>query len=617
MKRKNSRLLAGIIAAVLCFGIAGCGKTESKQEDTFVHLNYKTGMDGKKNYNSKLYGMNHNAVEGADPGCFYLSEEEDPVYGGYFYMYPTSFATNESASMKDEYYKENKISNLLASCYRSKDLYNWERCGVLEKGFTCIIDEEDWCQDLFYAPEVIRNPADGKYYMYFNAIVPENYGVEGISSSANKYDRFYIGVAVSDTPVGPFDVLYDTDPATGKRVPTINFRTGCKIENNWAVIDISPFFDDNGDFYLYFNKHQDDNYSHLNGIFGMKMKSMTVPDYSTVSCLTQAGKVTASNEPGNILEIQSGETYSSTESGINEAPFMLKHNGKYYLTYSSNGYAHIGYSVHQAISDNPLSGFEKLDVEKGNPVLDGSVYGYMNGTGHHAFAQKGEELYIIYHRHDSIYGYSASWGRALCADKAHFVVNADGLEVLTASGPTKGLVWLSESISGYKNLAQTASVEVDNGSGIQYLTDGILPYYTVTKDFLLKAEGKVTVTFKWNEPVDVTSVMVFNAMNADKAFSKVSDVRFKLAEQPEWSSKDYDYAVIKDLKFPSEYWNAETKEYIAGAPAVAEFNSMKVSEVQITIDATDRLVSENNKGKKNISLNLSEIVILGGVENHE
>lgn len=615
MKSKYSRLLAGILAATLCFGTAGCGNTGQKQEDSLVHLNYGTGMDEDGDYNSKLYGMNHNDIEGADPGCFYLSEEEDPIYGGYFYMYPTSFATNEGASLADEYYKENKISNLLASCYRSKDLYNWERCGALEQGFACIIDEEDWCQDLFWAPEVIRNPANGKYYMYFNASAPENYGVESMSGSSNPYDRFYIGVAVADSPMGPFDVLYDIDSATGKRVPTINFKTGCNIENNWAVIDVSPFFDDNGDFYLYFNKHQDDNYSHLNGVFGMKMKSMTIPDYTSVSCLTQAGKVTASNEPSDILNIKEGADYVSTESGINEAPFMIKHNGKYYLTYSSNGYAHIGYSVHQAVSDNPLSEFEKLDIGKGNPVLDGSVHGYMNGTAHHSFAQKGEELYIIYHRHDSIYGYSASWGRAICADRAHFVTNADGLDVLTASGPTKGLIWLSESISGYKNLAQTAEVQISNGTGVQYLTDGILPYYTVTQDFVMNAEDEVTVTFKWKKPVDISSVMIYNAMESDKAYSKISDIRFKLAEKPEWASEEYGYAVIKDLEFPSCYWNADSKEYIACAPAVAEFDTILVSEVKITIDATDRLVSENKKGEENVSLNLSEIVILGGVEN--
>lgn len=618
MKKKCNRLLAGVLAAVLCFGVVGCSNTKQEQEDSLVYLSYGTGIDENGNYNNKLYGMNGNDVENADPGCFYLSEEEDPVYGGYFYMYPTGNATAEGGSLNDPYYKENKISNLFARCYRSKNLYNWELCGALEGGYSAVVDEEDWCQSNFWAPEVIRNPADGKYYLYFSASVSENYGVESISSSLNTYDRLYLGVAVSDTPVGPFDVLYDVDAATGKRVPTINFKTGCNLEYNWAAIDVSPFFDDNGDFYLYFNKHQDDHYSNFNGVFGMKMEDMATPDYTTVSCLTQAGKVTASNEPGNILNITSGADYSSTESGVNEAPSMIKHNGKYYLTYSSNGYTHIGYSVHQAISDDPLSGFVKPEIALGNPVLDGSVLGYMNGTAHHAFAKKGENLYIIYHRHDSIYGFDASWGRAICADKVQFVQNADGLDVLTANGPTKGLVWLSEDISGYKNLAQSASVQISTGSGVQYLTDGILPFYTVSQDWFTTAESDdITVTLKWEEPVSISSVMVYNAKEADKAFSQVSDMRFKLAEKPEWESREYDYAVIQNLTFPERYWNSESQEYIACAPAVAEFDPILVTELEITIKAADRLVAENKFGEKNTALNLSEIVVLGGAGSNE
>lgn len=618
MKKKSNRCLAILLTALLCVGAAGCGSIGQGQKDSLVYLNYGTGVDESGNYNYKLYGLNVNDIEGADPGCFYLSEEEDPVYGGYFYMYPTSYASIEGGQLNDPYYKENKITNLITSCYRSKDLYRWERCGALEGGYVCAIDEDDWCSDSFCAPEVIRNPADGKYYLYFNAYAKKNYGVESISNSSNNYDRIYLGVAVSDTPVGPFDVLYDIDAATGKRVPTINFKTGCNLEYSFGAIDPSPFFDDDGELYIYFNKHQDDHYARFNGVFGMRMKDMTTPDYSTVTCLTQAGKVTAYNEPGNIVDITTGADYGSTENGINEGPFMIKHNGKYYLTYSSNGYKHIGYSVHQAISDEPLGRFEKTEIGLGNPVLDGSVLGYMNGTAHHAITKKGENYYIVYHRHDSIFGYSAGNGRSICADKLEFVRNADGQEVLTANGPTKGLVWLAEDISGYKNLAQSASVQISTGSGVQYLTDGILPYYTVSQDWFAAADTEdITVTLKWEEPVSISSVMVYNAKEADKAFSKISDMRFQLAEKPQWASREYDYAVISDLAFPDRYWNSGSEEYIACAPAVAEFDPIMVTELTITIKATDRLVAENKFGETNTSLNLSEIVVLGGAGSNE
>ena len=623
MKQKYSKLLVGLLAASLCMGTVGC-KSDNQGQDSLVYLNYATGLDESGNYNDELYGMNINDLGAADPGCFWLSEEEDPRYGGYFYMYPTTSLANSDASLNSGYFEENNVSVIAAACYRSKDMYHWEKCGALEGGYTLQVDEDDWCQSNFWAPEVIRNPADGKYYLYFSASAKANYGVEGISDSTNAFDRLYLGDAVSDSPMGPFDVLYDIDAATGKRVPTINFHTGCKTEYNWAAIDVSPFFDDNGDLYLYFNKHADDHYSELNGIFGMKMKSMSIPDYSTVTCLTQSGVVSASNTPGEIETVVSGESYFSGESGVNEGPIMLKHNGKYYLTYSSNGYEHITYSVHQAVSDSPLGKFTKLTIDQGNPVLDGSSLGYMNGTAHHAIAKRGNELWIIYHRHDSIYGYDSGWGRSVCADRLNFVTNAEGMEVLTANGPSKSLQWLPESVSRYVNLAKSAEVSINRGTGIQYLTDEILPFYTVSQDFALKSEiGKkeksedTVITLKWDEPVSVSSLMIYNAKDVNYAFSKIADVRFKLAEKPEWASREFDYAVIKDLEHPERYYNKDSKEYISCSPAVAEFEEMLVTEIQITIQAEDRLVIENKHGEKNTALNLSEIIVLGGVGNNE
>ena len=108
--------------------------------------------------------------------------------------------------------------------------------------------------------------------------------------------------------------------------------------------------------------------------------------------------------------------------------------------------------------------------------------------------------------------------------------------------------------------------------------------------------------------------MIYNALDVSSAFSKISDIRFKLAEKPDWASEDYTHAVIKDLKFSDLYWNADSEEYISCAPAVAEFNEIMVSEITITISATDRLQKVDKQGEDNTALALSEIVILGGVE---
>lgn len=611
MKNRYSKLLAVVLSAGLCLGIAGCGASE----ETSVYLDYGTGIDEDGNYNDELYGINGNDVKGADPGAFWLSEEEDPVYGGYYYMYTTGWTVESATTLNSAYCVENNVAALAFRCYRSKDLYQWERCGSLDSGYSLQVDDEDWCRDKFWAPEVIQNPSDGKYYMYFSAASTQDYGVSSMSSSTNVQDRIYLCVAVADNPTGPFDILYDTDAETGKRVPTINFHTGCNTQYDWAAIDPSAYYDDDGQLYLYFKKEVDTNYSEISGAFGMKMLDMTRPDYSTVVCLSQPNSVTASSTPGQIEEVTESGSYFFDESNTNEGPFMLKHNGKYYLTYSANGYTSQKYSVHQAVGDSPLGTFTKLDASEGNPVLDGSELGYMVGTAHHCFVQRDGEIFALYHRHDTVFDYATGRGRSIAGDRAVWTTNSDGLNILAINGPSKSLQWLSENVSGYKNLAQTADVGISTGTGGKYLVDGLIPFSSTLADHVVQTEsGDLTVTFRWDEPVSVTSLMIYNAKDVNYAFSKIADIRLKLAEKPEWADEDFTYAVIQDLEFPSRYWDSDSEEYIAGSPAVAEFDEIMVSEITITIEEGDRLMKEDKFGETNTALNLSEIVILGGKE---
>ncbi len=601
MKKTCIRVLCCLVAVACMLSLCACA---AQQEDKVLqYMSYATGIDDSGNYNSQLYNMNGSDMVGADPGCVYVSEEEDPVYGGYYYMYTTSESVGTPLMQNERY---DGVFGIAYQCFRSKNLSSWELCGALD-GYSLRIENEDWCVAGYYwAPEVIRNPADGLYYMYFTGIYPTGYEGVNISQSGNAYDRFAIGIATSESPMGPFKVLYDTDPESGNRVSTINFQTGCGSQYPWAVIDISPFFDDDGTLYLYFCKHQDDHYTSLVGCWGMKMKSMTEADYSTVSCMALPGYKSVSNTPGDIENVVLGEQYYDDESGINEGPFMVKHNGTYYLTYSSNGYKHSEYSIHQALSDNPLSGFVKLDKDKGNPAMDGSQFGFMTGTAHACYTRAGDDLWIIYHRHSTVNNEGES--RSICVDRAAFVENADGQEVLTTNGPSMSLQWLPAEVSGYENLAQTAKVTVSNGEGISYLTDEALPYYEVAADMAFKADGDVTVTLQWDEPVSVASVMVYNSRVSDTAFSTVSDMRFKTNVEQDGKPL---YMVIEDLAFPERYYDSEQQSYLLCSPAVAEFEAITVTELTITIAAGDRLVATDKYGEPNTSVEISEIVILG------
>lgn len=608
MMKNIKRLLAVLLAVIMCVGAIGC---ETNSKDSLVYLNYSTGMDEFGRYNYELYGMNGRTdPDGADPGVFYLSVEEDPEWGGYFYRYTTGSSTYIPST---EYYTENDIVKLTAYCDRSKDLYHWETVGVLAGGYSCAIAERDWCDSDFWAPEVIRNPSDGKYYLYFSAAAKADLGLSYVSASANSQDRFYIAVAVADTPAGPFRLVCDFDEETGTRIPTINFQTGFNLDYNIAAIDASPFFDENGELYLYFVRHPSDNHTG-NVVCGMKMESMAYPDYSTATVLAYPGKTTVTATAGDLENFQSGESYFVTESNVNEGPFMYKHNGLYYLTYSSNGYAHVSYSVHQAVGESPLGPFTKLSQEQGNPVLDGSVFGDVNGTGHHSLVKNGDELWIVYHRHASVYN-GVGWTRPTAVDRVNFVTNSEGIEVMTANGPSRILNWLPEYISGYTNLAQTAQISVSNGTGAQYLVDEILPLYNVTAEQKLFTEkGDLTITLTWQEPVSISSVMIYNSVQVSTAFSQVSDIRFKLAEKPAWATQEYDWAVIQNLQIQSGAWDETSEDYLECAPAVAEIDPILITQLQITIREEDRLVAYDKLGNINTALNISEIVVLGEVE---
>ena len=72
---------------------------------------------------------------------------------------------------------------------------------------------------------------------------------------------------------------------------------------------------------------------------------------------------------------------------------MLKHDGKYYMTYLANDYKSQDYAVGYAVSDHPLGDYVKAPE---NPVLE--CYREVSGTGHSYMLQSPEgELLICYH----------------------------------------------------------------------------------------------------------------------------------------------------------------------------------------------------------------------------
>ncbi len=618
---KNLRKIAVfVVTLVLSLCLLACSGGEASVK--MAYLDYGTGIDSLYRYDTDKYFYNDARVQTADPHVIWVPEERDPVYGGYYYMYGTSNVIDKSTVPS---HGHDGVHLTAMICHRSTNLSDWETAGAF-RGDSLVIYEDEWVYSNVMAPEVLYNEEDQLYYMYFAAASKIDVdGTKEYSGEELWLGRVYQGIATSTTPVGPFRVLHNVVNADGKLItketPPFNFQLAFKdkydMTYNWGAIDASPFIDDDGTLYMYINCHPDSNpYSvgAARGIWGMRMKDYITPDYETLSIITAPDYVSVTGTPGDIRpsSLNPQGDYWFRESNNNEAPYMIKHNGKYYMTYSPTGYSDKNYSIHMAVSDNPLSGFVKLSAEEGNPVLYGRSLAYASGVGHHCFLQVGDELFMIYAKwaNDAVFG--NGWARLAGVERVLWVKNKDGLDVMTANGPSQNLQWVPEK-HGLKNLADDATFSVVGGEGAQYLNDGLIPSQEPVQDRIFTTDENVNIKIFLDQPRNVSAIMIYNAYTSETAFSKIKRIKFKLAEQPTWLTGGYDYLVIDDLLFPDvyDYMDQEVPYIVANAPAVAQFDPIKVTSIEIEYDIADRFTLEDRYGDPTTTVEMAEIVVLG------
>ena len=202
----------------------------------------------------------------------------------------------------------------------------------------------------------------------------------------------HLGIAVASSPLGPFK------------------QDDKKWLNDINEIDGHFFVDDDGTVYLYFVR-----FDNGNVLWCAKMnEDLLSYDKSTASYLFRAE-----------------DEWELRDCSVVEGPFVLKHNGRYYLTYSANHTRSEDYAVGYAVSDNPMGPFVKASC---NPILKKNDF--FNGTGHHSFtaSKDGGEIICVYHARllDN-----TSAPRLTCVDRAGFVPDSNGGDdVLVVYGPT-------------------------------------------------------------------------------------------------------------------------------------------------------------------------------------
>lgn len=240
-----------------------------------------------------------------------------------------------------------------------------------DKGMAMSMGEDNWGTNGFWAPDMIER--DGKYYMYYTA-------------------NEHLCVAVADSPLGPFKQI--------KISP---------IHEDINEIDAHAFKDDDGKYYLYFVRFNEGNV-----IWGAKLNDdmMSINESTLTEILV----------PSQPWELDM--------ASINEGPYMLKKDGIYYLTYSGSHFESPMYGAGYATSTNPLGPFEKYEQ---NPIMQSNSF--VPGAGHHAVATSpdGEEMFMIYHRHESIWNTDP---REFAIDRMRFTENERGETVLEVHGPT-------------------------------------------------------------------------------------------------------------------------------------------------------------------------------------
>lgn len=249
--------------------------------------------------------------------------------------------------------KEFNITEWL--CYSTKDMQTWTDHGVVLKptDFSYGIGEA-------WASQVIER--DGKFYYYTTV------------QAGEPYNSKVVGVAVSDSPTGPF-----IDPI-GKPLVTDDM-TDNGVRGWWNDIDPTALVDDNGEAWLCWG----------NGTcFLAKLKP-------------------------NMIELD-GEIEVVDVPRFVEGPWLHKHNDIYYLTYASMG------------KGKETIAYATAPSMRGPWTPQGELTGMAENsfTIHPAVTEFKGKWYLFYHNAVlTIDGHPGAIGRrSVCVDELFY--NADG-----------------------------------------------------------------------------------------------------------------------------------------------------------------------------------------------
>jgi len=238
-------------------------------------------------------------------------------------------------------------------CFSSKDMVSWKA-----EGSPLSLKEFTWAKRDAWAGHTIER--NGKFYWYVPVHVEQPGG-------------FAIGVAVSDSPTGPFKDALGKPLLTSDMTPDPINPEGRRV--TWDDIDPAIFIDDDGQAYMFWGN---------TNCYMVKLKA-------------------------NMTELD-GPISKVDVPAFTEAPWVHKHGGTYYLSYASRFPELTVYATASKIT-GPWT--------YRNVIL--GIAGNCN-TNHQAIIEFKGKSYIVYHNGGTLTG--GSFRRSVCVDELHY--NADG-----------------------------------------------------------------------------------------------------------------------------------------------------------------------------------------------
>lgn len=243
--------------------------------------------------------------------------------------------------------------------YSTCDMQSWVDHGVVGGWRTFA-----WAKSDAYAPDIVKR--NGKYYLY-----------GPVQHDATK-PGFAIGVAVADSPLGPFK------DARGSALITDDMTR--ETPNGWDDIDPGVFVDDDGQAYMYFGNKV---------LKYVKLKP-------------------------NMIELD-GPIHTVGLFEFEEAPYLHKRNGVYYLSYASRLPEVIAY----ATAPSPTGPWTYRGV-----IMEKNKFTH---TIHQSFAEFNGKSYFFYHN-DALS--NADFRRSAAVEKFSYGKNGEiPLIAQTKSGP--------------------------------------------------------------------------------------------------------------------------------------------------------------------------------------